>query len=133
MAWTVVVSGKFAAAHRLVDYPGACVNVHGHTWKVEVAVKVDKLDSLGIGVDFKLLKGALNSILDEFDHAVLMKEGDVVFRGIDHVKRVEFPDNPTAEVIAVVIYDMMKGRGWNVEWVKVWESENAYVEFRIDR
>jgi 6-pyruvoyltetrahydropterin/6-carboxytetrahydropterin synthase len=128
MGWTVVVSGKFAAAHRLVDYPGACVNVHGHTWKVEVAVKVDKLDSLGIGVDFKLLKGALNRILDEFDHAVLMKEGDMVFWGIDCIKKVELPGNPTAEVIAEVIYSRMKMEGWNVEWVRVWESDNAYVE-----
>jgi 6-pyruvoyl-tetrahydropterin synthase len=95
---------------------------------VEVAVKVDKLDSLGIGVDFKLLKGALNRILDEFDHAVLMKEGDMVFWGIDCIKKVELPGNSTAEVIAEVIYSRMKIEGWNVEWVRVWESNNAYVE-----
>jgi len=130
MAWTIVVVGKFAAAHRLVGYPGDCANVHGHTWKLEVAVRVDKLDSLGIGVDFRLLKGALSRILNEFDHAVLVKEGDVVFRGIECVKTVEFPCNPTAEVIAAVVYDRMRREGWNVEWVRVWESETAYVEYR---
>jgi 6-pyruvoyltetrahydropterin/6-carboxytetrahydropterin synthase len=130
MGWTIVVSGKFVAAHRLVDYPGNCVNVHGHTWKLEIAVKVDKLDNLGIGVDFRLLKGALNRILNEFDHTVLVKEGDTVFRGIECVKMVEFPYNPTAEVIAVVVYSRMKGEGWNVEWVRVWESETTYVEYR---
>jgi len=132
MGWTVVVSGKFASAHRLADYPGECVNVHGHTWKVEVGVRIDRLDSLGIGVDFKVLKGALKRILDEFDHAVLMRKGDTVFRDIGCMKKVEFPGNPTAEMIAVVIYDKMKGEGWNVEWVRVWESENAYVEYKAE-
>ena len=129
MGWTIAVSGKFAAAHRLVGYPGACVNVHGHTWKVEVGVKVGKLDDLGMGIDFKLLKAALGKILDEFDHAILMKEGDEVFKGIECMKRVEFPDNPTAEVIAMYIYNRMKGEGWDVAYVRVWESENAYVEY----
>jgi hypothetical protein len=59
-----------------------------------------------------------------------MKEGDMVFWGIDCIKKVEFPGNPTAEVIAAVIYGRMKMEGWNVEWVKVWESDNAYVEYR---
>ena len=130
MGWTVVVSGKFAAAHRLVGYPGACVHVHGHTWKVEVGVKVDKLDVLGMGVDFKLLKAALNKILDEFDHAILMRKGDDVFSGSEGMRRVEFSGNPTAEVIAMDVYNRMKREGWEVAYVKVWESDNAYVEYR---
>jgi 6-pyruvoyl-tetrahydropterin synthase len=99
-------------------------------WRVEVAVRVDKLDSLGMGVDFRLLKGALNRILGEFEHAILVREGDIAFRGVECVRVVELPCNPTAEVIAAVVYSRMKGEGWNVEWVRVWEGENAYVEFR---
>jgi len=129
MGWLIVVSKKVDAAHRLVGYPGACANVHGHTWKVEIAVRVDKLDDLGMGVDFKLLKTALESVLKEFDHAVLMKKGDAMFDKMP-TRVVEFPQNPTAEVIAMEVYKRMKEKNWGIEWVKVWESENAYVEFR---
>jgi 6-pyruvoyltetrahydropterin/6-carboxytetrahydropterin synthase len=129
MGWLIVVSKKFDAAHRLVGYPGACANVHGHTWKVEVAVKVDRLDDLGMGVDFKLLKTALESVLREFDHAILMKKGDAMFEKMP-TRIMEFSQNPTAEVIAMEVYKRMKEKNWEVEWVKVWESENAYVEYR---
>jgi len=129
MGWLVVVSKKFDAAHRLVGYPGACANVHGHTWKVEVAVKVDRLDSLGMGVDFKMLKAALESVLKEFDHAILMKKGDAMFEKMP-TRMVEFSLNPTAEVIAMEVYKRMKEKDWKLEWVRVWESESAYVEYR---
>jgi 6-pyruvoyltetrahydropterin/6-carboxytetrahydropterin synthase len=130
MAWLLVVKGKFDAAHRLAGYPGSCADVHGHTWKVEVAVKVDKLNDLGIGVDFKLLKTALESILSEFDHGVLMRKGDVMFEKM-LTKTVEFPENPTAEVIAMEVYRRMKTKLGviRLEWVRVWESENAYAEY----
>ena len=129
MKWTIVVRGKFDAAHRLVGYPGACANVHGHTWVVEVGVEVDRLDDLGMGIDFKLVRGTLNDILKKFDHALLMKKGDGMFKGLP-IRSVDFEMNPTAEMIAKAVYDEFKERGWeNVKFVKVWESENAYVEY----
>jgi len=130
MGWLLVVKGKFDAAHRLAGYPGNCADVHGHTWRVEVAVKVDKLNDLGIGVDFKLLKTALESILSEFDHGVLKRKGDVMFEKM-LTKTVEFPENPTAEVIAMEVYRRMKTKLGviRLEWVRVWESENAYAEY----
>ena len=29
---------EFEAAHRLRDYDGACTNLHGHSYKIEVTV-----------------------------------------------------------------------------------------------
>jgi hypothetical protein len=43
---------------------------------------------------------------------------------------VEFSQNPTAEVIAMEVYKRMKEKDWKLEWARVWESENAYVEYR---
>ena len=32
------VSAEFEAAHRVVNYPGKCDRIHGHSWTVEAVV-----------------------------------------------------------------------------------------------
>ena len=54
----LVVNGAFEAAHRLVDYPGKCNRLHGHSWTVEMSVSGDKLDNIGMVADFNTLKSA---------------------------------------------------------------------------
>jgi 6-pyruvoyltetrahydropterin/6-carboxytetrahydropterin synthase len=128
MKWVVAVLRKFDAAHRLIGYPGDCSNVHGHTWKVEVAVETTELDQLGMGIDFKMLKKYLDEVLSEFDHAVLMKQDDTLLTDVSG-KKVFLKSNPTAEVIASEIFGRMKEKGLHVRWVKVWESDDAYIEY----
>jgi len=65
------VTDTFSAAHRLCGYLGACSNLHGHNWKVRVGLKTDKLDEIGMAMDFGIIKSILQSILDELDHAYL--------------------------------------------------------------
>ena len=64
----LVVNGAFEAAHRLVDYPGKCNRLHGHSWTVEMSVSGDKLDNIGMVADFKVLKSMLMEVLDAMDH-----------------------------------------------------------------
>ncbi len=82
----------FSAAHVLKDYQGACANLHGHNWTVQVFVRSPELDQVGIALDFKILKRELEAILAEYDHKFLN----------------ELPDfqegNPTSERIAMIIY-----------------------------
>ena len=56
------VSAEFEAAHRVAGYPGKCDRLHGHSWTVEAVVAGDKLDELGMLVDFKLVKGKLREL-----------------------------------------------------------------------
>ena len=53
------VEVDFDAAHRLEGYPGKCANLHGHSWKVEVFVTGEAVDSLGLVCDFGMLKQEL--------------------------------------------------------------------------
>ena len=39
-------SVTFDAAHRLRDYVGKCANLHGHTYKLEVAIAGEKVDEV---------------------------------------------------------------------------------------
>ena len=62
------VSSSFSAAHRLCGYGAPCENVHGHNWKVFAVVRCDRLDDVGIGIDFKALRARLREILAGLDH-----------------------------------------------------------------
>ncbi len=43
-------------AHTVAGHPGACINVHGHTWKFEVEVAARVLNDNGFVIDFAELK-----------------------------------------------------------------------------
>lgn len=102
---------SFDAAHFLPHYEGKCNQTHGHHWVVELAVE-GPVDTDGMVVDFTVLKGFLQGIVDEFDHKLL---NDLI-------------QNPTAENICLYIKEEF-GRWvtWagKLAWVKVWETEDS--------
>ena len=49
--YVLTIRTSFAAAHNLINYQGDCENLHGHNWKVEVAVTARELDKAGLGID----------------------------------------------------------------------------------
>lgn len=120
--YEIKVNAEFEAAHRIVGHPGKCDRLHGHSWKVEAIVRGRVLDELGMLVDFKVVKGALNEILDTMDHQYL---NDLE----------PFQDaNPTAERLASHIYGILKTHeaGWadgKLHAVRVWESPRASVTY----
>ena len=54
--YTIRKSLDIDFAHNIEGHRGACINVHGHTWKFEVEVSASDLDEEGFVVDFKRLK-----------------------------------------------------------------------------
>lgn len=117
-------SFSFEAAHYLRDYDGKCAKLHGHSYKVEVTCKGNKLQKNGILVDFSLIKKEGKSIINNLDHVLL---NDIM------------KENPTAENIAVLIFDSLEyslmnwGENWaEIDSVKVWETEDSFVVYRKD-
>ncbi len=121
--YTLGISGHFDSAHFLKNYNGACANLHGHTWKVDILVSSEKLDEIGMAIDFKILKKMLNTILDKYDHHLI---NDI--KPFDNI-------NPTAENLSREIYIELKSKiskeykNAKLESVTVWESPNAFVKF----
>lgn len=117
--YELTVEATFSSAHNIRGYEGLCENLHGHNWKVEAAVASKALDTLGMVVDFKVLKTMLNDILDPLDHRYL---NDVP--PFDKL-------NATAENIARHVFKELskalkkKYRRARVTSVRVWESEKA--------
>ena len=56
MVYRIHRSVDISFAHHVRGHRGACINIHGHTWKFEVGLEADTLDAEGFVVDFGVLK-----------------------------------------------------------------------------
>ena len=119
--FNIFIKSHFSAGHHLRDYPGNCERPHGHNWKVEVTVKATELDELGMGIDFRALKGAVKEVLDTLDHSDLNEHPD--FQSI----------NPSSENIAAYIFrnlqENLTSDRYGVYLVTVCETDNSGVTY----
>lgn len=124
---------SFDAAHFLKDYNGKCSNIHGHRWRVVVAIGSEKLSTeqqtRGMVIDFNDLKEALKQICDIFDHTLIYEENSLKPETIDALQSENFclipvPFRPTAENFAYFIYKKLKEQGHIVCRVEVYETPN---------
>jgi 6-pyruvoyltetrahydropterin/6-carboxytetrahydropterin synthase len=121
--YELVVRRSFCAAHNLREYRGSCEKLHGHDWGVEIRVSADKLDRLGMALDFRKLKTKLDQILDRLDHGYLNE--------IDEFTRV----NPTTENIARWVFEKLGPQlpaGVRLERVSVSESPECSATYIPD-
>ena len=122
--YTMKILLDFAAAHLLRDYEGVCNRLHGHNWKVEVLVTATKLDDVGMGMDFKVIKDATRELIGKLDH-----------RNLNDIPPFD-KINPTAENISEYLYSELS-KALNVDGIKVsavtlWETDRASVTFTED-
>ena len=119
----VTIEETFAAGHALRNYKGKCENVHGHNYRCLVTVQGEKLDDIGLLVDFVELKRIVHAVLDRMDHQWLN----------------EFPPfdvlNPSAENMARYIYDEIAAgiqirQGVKLASVRLWETDTASAIYR---
>ncbi|MBR3747799.1 MAG: 6-carboxytetrahydropterin synthase QueD [Selenomonadaceae bacterium] len=120
--YEISVRAAFEAAHFIDGYDGKCSRLHGHNWIVEAIVRGDKLDSLVMLIDFKILKAELNKILDEFDHKFLNDLESFT------------TENPTAENIARKIFRKLAAseifsESTKLHAVKVQETPHSCVTY----
>ncbi len=112
---------NFSAAHQLKNFLGACEELHGHNWKVEVYVTSEKLDEAGVVIDFRILKRHVNTVMSTLDHKFLNK--------LDPFTN----QNPSSENIARYVADqltaLLKEPQIKVSRVTAWESETACATY----
>lgn len=115
--YELTIETQFSAAHQLKGYKGRCEKLHGHNWRVQVSVSSERLDEIGLAIDFHELKKITNEVLSPLDHSMLNE----VFPFTEI--------NPSSENIAKWLYDSLKKRVNNdnikLSAVTVWESEAA--------
>ena len=116
LVFELVIETDFSAAHNLREYKGQCEKLHGHNWKVQVVLKAEKLDNLGMVMDFRDVKKIIGEILNKFDHTYLNDLQD--FKVL----------NPTTENLSKILYTELKSdlpKGVKVDRVTTWESDRC--------
>ncbi|ELR72001.1 Queuosine biosynthesis QueD, PTPS-I [Fulvivirga imtechensis AK7] len=98
----------FEMAHALHGYDGKCANIHGHTYYLSVTVigkpgAKEGDPKLGMVVDFSVLKMIVKEqVVDQFDHALVLKDTDPLVAGIhgfSHVIKTSY--QPTCENLLI--------------------------------
>lgn len=122
----------FCYGHRLLDYDGKCKHLHGHNGRAIITLEAERLDALGMVMDFGHLKRVVGGWIDEaLDHKMLLHRDDPALPLLraqgEPVYVMEA--NPTAENIARLIYDYAAGQGFPVVEVRLWETESCYASY----
>lgn len=126
----------FNAAHRLynrewtddvnTDVFGKCSlpNYHGHNYELEIKVIGEVDERTGFVMDMKKLSDVVKEqVLEKFDHKNLNLDTD------------EFKElNPTAENIAIVIYNLLRIHiKEDLElFIRLYETPRNFVEYPVE-
>ena len=115
---TISKDFTFAAAHAIRGHTRGCQNLHGHNYRVRVFLSAERLDELGMVLDFADLKAMMEDIVGPFDHRVINEIApfDVV--------------NTTAELLSKHVFEQIEARlagqeRVSVGRVEVWENETS--------
>ena len=118
---TIFKDFTFAAAHAIRGHTRGCQNLHGHNYRVRVHLGAERLDGLGMVLDFADLKAIMQEILTPFDHHVINEVPPFDER------------NTTAELLSAYVFEEVAGRlgrfdgedRVRVTRVEVWENDSA--------
>jgi 6-pyruvoyltetrahydropterin/6-carboxytetrahydropterin synthase len=116
--FTIFKDFTFAAAHFIRGHTRGCENLHGHNYRVRLFVGAERLDGLGMVIDFADLKVIAQEVLGPFDHRVI---NDIPPFG---------ERNTTAELLAEHVFGEVAARLPDPERIRlvrveVWENETS--------
>ncbi len=117
--YEVYVAAQFEAAHRLVGDFGPATRPHGHTYRLEVLVRGERLKDDGTLYDIGWLREAVEELAASLHYRDL---NDVP--GLAGI-------NTTAEAVADYCWEKLAPslRGHNLDslTVRIWESPQVYA------
>ena len=118
--YKVKVDTHFTASHQLTLPNGEKEKLHRHRWGVSAVVSSERLNRMGLVVDFNKLKNKIDSITDKISGDKMLE--DKFFRA----------NNCSAENVARYIYSGLKpglGEHLKLESIEVEEEPGFRAEF----
>lgn len=106
---------EFEAAHRLPRHAGKCRELHGHSYRLVVTVERPVDLESGMAIDFADLK-------DVVDREVVSR--------LDHCDVNGILENPTAERMAVWVWNRLSGPLEGLAEVELHETSRCSVVYR---
>jgi 6-pyruvoyltetrahydropterin/6-carboxytetrahydropterin synthase len=117
MPFEITIRRDFSASHQLRLYDGSLEPLHGHNWRVEVTVAAEKLDQIGVVMDFHELQRIVDEIVTPIHNRHL--------NDLPAFAKL----NPSAENVALHIAQSLASRV-KVQSVQVWETPDCRAAWR---
>jgi len=124
--------------HCLPEHFGLCKNIHGHSYRMIIEFE-GELDEQGMVIDFYNVEKILTPIIDELDHAFMVKDDDnltLEFLERLNSKKVVVGFFTTVENICKYISDkIIKSnlpKNINLITVRVYETAEDYAEEKVN-
>ena len=123
--------------HRLPEHFGLCKNIHGHSYRMIIEFE-GELDEQGMVIDFYDVEKKIAPIIDELDHAFMVKDDDVI--ALDFLEKLNSKKNvvsfeSTVENICKYISDQIikSNLPKNIQYitVRVYETAEDYAEEKV--
>lgn len=123
--------------HRIMGHGGKCKFLHGHSYKFTFAVTSEKLDDMGMIIDFSVLKDVVVKWIDhKYDHKLILHKDDTILPfSMDNecgVVRVNY--NPTVENLAKNIFEEAEEQliGYPVilKYIEIEETETCKARYQ---
>ena len=125
MPFEIATVRRFAAAHALRLYDGSMEPVHGHNWRVRVRVAADRLDPIGVVMDFHELERLVDQIVGPW-HNRHLNECPPLAAASDPAAL-----NPSAENVAYHVgRTLALPAGVRLLGVEVWETDENSATYR---
>ena len=119
MAFEISTTRVFSAAHALRLYDGSLEPVHGHNWRVKVTVSAQKLDAIGVVMDFHELERLVDAILSPLHN-----------RHLNEVPPFVRELNPSAENVALHVGRSLRlPNPARLVSVEVWETDTNSAKY----
>jgi 6-pyruvoyltetrahydropterin/6-carboxytetrahydropterin synthase len=132
----------FDMAHVLLNYPGKCKNIHGHTYKLEVTVKgvpcnEETSPKKGMLIDFSDFKNLIqNEIITIWDHALMIhcNSDPVLLNALknNYEKIIVVPFQPTTENMICELSSIIKKilpADLQLFSLRLYETEKSFAEW----
>jgi len=117
--YEVYVATQFEAAHRLVGDFGPATRPHGHTYRMEVLVRGERLSDDGVLYDIGELRTAVEDLASSLHYRDLNEVPDLA--GV----------NTTAEAVADYCWERLapplRSHDLDSLTVRIWESLQVYA------
>jgi 6-pyruvoyltetrahydropterin/6-carboxytetrahydropterin synthase len=117
--YEVYVASQFEAAHRLVGDFGPATRTHGHTYRMEVILRGERLSDDGVLYDIGELRAAVENLAASLHYRDLNDVPDLA--GV----------NTTAEAVADYCWERLaptlRARSLDSLTVRIWESPEIYA------
>jgi len=123
----------FCYGHRLMNHPGKCRNLHGHSVKASISIKQEQLNEQAMVCDFSDVKECVEAFIDQhLDHNFLLYKDDPIIPALtaNNERFMTLDEHPTAEVLSKMIYRHLQREGFTVDQVVLWETTSASACYR---